>query len=92
MKKINLAIVGATGLVGQTFLKVLEERQFPIDNLYLFASKKSAGKEIHFLGKNYIVEELNEDSFKKDIDANTLGSFFCAKAFILSSRPQMYNK
>lgn len=68
MKKINLAIVGATGLVGQTFLKVLEERNFPINNLYLFASKKSAGKEINFLGKNYLVEELNEDSFKKDID------------------------
>ncbi|WXR62164.1 aspartate-semialdehyde dehydrogenase [Peptostreptococcaceae bacterium AGR-M142] len=68
MKKINLAIVGATGLVGQTFLKVLEERKFPINNLYLFASKKSAGKEINFLGKNYLVEELNEDSFKKNID------------------------
>lgn len=68
MKKINLAIVGATGLVGQTFLKVLEERKFPINNLYLFASKKSAGKEVNFLGKNYLVEELNEDSFKKNID------------------------
>ena len=39
MTKINIAIVGATGMVGRTFLKVLEERNFPINNLYLFSSK-----------------------------------------------------
>ena len=43
MKRVNLAIVGATGMVGRTFLKVLEERKFPINNLYLFSSEKSAG-------------------------------------------------
>ncbi len=66
---VNLAIVGATGLVGGTFLQVLEERQFPINNLYLFASKKSTGKTIVFNQKEYTVEELNEDSFSnRNID------------------------
>ncbi|NMM63860.1 aspartate-semialdehyde dehydrogenase [Clostridium sp. P21] len=68
MKKANIAIVGASGMVGRTFLKVLDERNFPIDNLYLFASKKSAGSKMEFRGKEYVVEELNEDSFKRDID------------------------
>ncbi|MCD2500378.1 aspartate-semialdehyde dehydrogenase [Clostridium sp. NSJ-145] len=68
MKKANLAIVGATGMVGRTFLKVLEEKKFPINNIYLFASKKSAGKSANFLGRDIIVEELNHDSFKRDID------------------------
>ena len=68
MEKANLAIVGATGMVGRTFLKVLEEKKFPINNIYLFASKKSAGKSVKFLGRDIIVEELNHDSFKRDID------------------------
>lgn len=46
MNGVNVAIVGATGLVGQTFLKVLEERNFPIRELYCFASSRSAGKTI----------------------------------------------
>ncbi|HYE12572.1 MAG TPA: aspartate-semialdehyde dehydrogenase [Patescibacteria group bacterium] len=68
MKKVNVAVVGATGMVGNTFLKVLEERNFPIDKFYVFASAKSAGSEIEFNGKKYIVEELTEQSFDKDID------------------------
>jgi len=68
MKKYNVAIVGATGLVGQTFLQILEERKFPIKNLYLMASLRSAGKKINFRGQNIIVEELNESSFNKEID------------------------
>ena len=67
-KKPNLAIVGATGLVGSTFLKVLEERDFPFDNLYMMASAKSAGSTVIFKGKEYIVEELTEHSFDKPID------------------------
>lgn len=67
-RKPNLAVVGATGVVGTTFLKVLEERNFPYENLYIMASSKSAGKKIEFNGKEYIVEELNEHSFDKDID------------------------
>ena len=67
-KKPNLAIVGATGLVGSTFLKVLEERDFPFENLYMMASAKSAGKTISFRGKDYTVELLDEHSFDKPID------------------------
>lgn len=68
MKKVNVAIVGATGMVGRTFLKILQERNFPIENLYLLASKKSAGDVVNFNGKDYIIEELTEHSFDKDID------------------------
>jgi len=69
MNKVpNLAIVGATGLVGSTVLKVLEERNFPFENLYFMASARSAGQTINFKGKDYIVEELNEKSFEKPID------------------------
>lgn len=67
MKKVNVAIVGATGMVGRTFLKVLKERKFPIDNLYLFSSAKSAGNIVKFAGKDYVVEELTENSFDRDI-------------------------
>lgn len=67
-RKPNLAVVGATGLVGSTFLKVLEERDFPFENLYMMASAKSAGTTITFKGKDYIVEELTENSFDKPID------------------------
>lgn len=67
-KKPNVALVGVTGVVGSTFLKVLEERDFPFNELYMMASAKSAGKTINFRGKDYIVEELNEHSFDKDID------------------------
>lgn len=60
---IRCAIVGATGLVGSTFLKVLEEKKLPIDEYVLFASKNSAGKIINFKNKEYVVEELTENSF-----------------------------
>jgi aspartate-semialdehyde dehydrogenase len=68
LKMVNVAVVGATGMVGNTFLKVLEERNFPIDKFYVFASAKSAGSEIEFNGNKYTVEELNEHSFDRDID------------------------
>lgn len=64
----NIAIVGASGLVGGTFLKVLEERELPIKNLYLFASARSAGKEVVFKGKTLVIEELTEHSFDREID------------------------
>ncbi len=64
----KVGIVGATGLVGATFLKVLEERDFPIDELYLFASARSAGREVEYRGKTYIVEELTERSFDREMD------------------------
>lgn len=60
----NIAIIGATGAVGQEVLSILEERQFPIKSLKLLASKRSAGKTITFKGKDYVVEELTHDSFE----------------------------
>ena len=68
MKKYNVAVVGATGMVGRMFLKVLEEKQFPINNFYALASSKSAGSKITFNGREYEVEELTESSFDKPID------------------------
>lgn len=69
MKKYNIAVVGATGMVGRKFLQVLEERKLPVENYYLFASKRSAGKTIKFMGKDYTVLELTETCFDgKDID------------------------
>lgn len=62
---ITCAIVGATGLVGSTFLKVLEEKNLSIDEYYLFASSKSKGKKVTFMNKEYVVEELTEDVPKK---------------------------
>ena len=67
-KKYNVAVVGATGLVGQTFLKVLKERKFPVENLYLDASARSAGKVINWEGKDYTVIELKDENIKEDID------------------------
>lgn len=64
---VNVAVVGVTGAVGQEFLTVLAERDFPIKNLKLLASARSAGKKIDFKGKTYTVEELTKDSFK-DVD------------------------
>ena len=63
MKKYNVAVVGATGVVGTTFLKVLEEYDFPINNLRLLASARSKGQTVLYKGQEYIVEELNENSF-----------------------------
>ena len=62
--KYNVAVVGATGMVGRKMLQVLSERKLPIDQLYLFASAKSAGKEIDFMGKSYTVVELTEENIK----------------------------
>ncbi|HEX8323312.1 MAG TPA: aspartate-semialdehyde dehydrogenase [Tepidisphaeraceae bacterium] len=60
---VNVAVVGATGAVGQEFLNILAERNFPIQNLKLLASARSAGKTATFKGQDYVVEELTHDSF-----------------------------
>lgn len=60
----KIAVVGATGLVGRTMLAVLAERNFPISELYLFASARSAGKTVEFNGKTYTVAELTEQNIK----------------------------
>lgn len=62
MKKFNVAVVGATGMVGRKFLEVLTERNLPVENYYLFASAKSAGKQIDFMGKPHTVIELCEQN------------------------------
>lgn len=69
MKKYNVAVVGATGMVGGKFLEVLSERNLPVENYYLFASAKSAGKIIDFMGKPHTVIELKEENIlDKKID------------------------
>ena len=69
MKKYNIAVVGATGMVGGKFLKVLSEKNLPVENYYLFASSKSAGKVINFMGKDHTVIELKEENIiDKNID------------------------
>lgn len=64
MKKYKVAIVGATGAVGAEMLRCIFQFKFPIESLTLLASKRSAGKEITFEDQTFIVEELNEKSFK----------------------------
>ena len=65
---MNIAIVGASGAVGQELLKILAERQFPITNLRLFGSARSAGTTYSFCGKEYTVEELQHGDLFKGID------------------------
>ncbi len=65
---MNIAIVGASGAVGQEFLRVLDEQNFPIDNMRLFGSKRSAGTTRTFRGKEYMIEELTHDSDFSGID------------------------
>lgn len=64
MRTYNTAILGATGAVGQEFIKLMEERNFPYKNLKLLASKRSAGTKMMVNGKEYVVEEATDDSFK----------------------------
>jgi aspartate-semialdehyde dehydrogenase len=68
MKTYRVAVVGATGMVGQTFIKVLEERNFPISKIVFFASKRSAGQEVIFQGLPHIVRELTTTSFNEGFD------------------------
>ena len=65
---MNVAIVGTSGAVGQELLSVLEQRNFPVDNLFLFGSSRSAGKEYSFKGKQITVKELKHNDDFKGID------------------------
>ena len=58
MKTFNVAIVGATGAVGEVLLELLESRNFPVNNLYLLASERSAGTTLSFKGKRITVQNL----------------------------------
>ena len=66
MRKYNVAVVGATGAVGDEMLRVLDEVNFPIANLIPLASKNSAGDKVKCQGKEFIVQELTEESFEKN--------------------------
>lgn len=77
MQKYNVAIVGATGLVGGLFIKLLEQRKFPVTEIRLLASADSAGKQIKFQNKWITIEVLDENSFK-NIDF----AFFSAGAAV----------
>ena len=65
---MRIAIVGASGAVGQELLQVLEQRQFPVSELHLFGSERSAGKSYNFGGKQYLVEQLQHGDQFKNID------------------------
>ncbi|MCK1976680.1 aspartate-semialdehyde dehydrogenase [Jeotgalicoccus huakuii] len=65
---MKLAVVGATGVVGTKMLEMIEQYEIPFDDLVLFSSKRSSGKEVEFKGQTYIVEELTEDKTKDGFD------------------------
>ena len=64
-QKYNIAVAGATGAVGTEIVQILEQRDFPIENLYLLASSKSKGKKVEFKDKEIVVEDLSEFDFSK---------------------------
>ena len=63
MKQYRVAVVGATGMVGRKFLQVLEERKLPVSEYFLFASARSAGTTLPFMGKEYTIRELTKTAF-----------------------------
>jgi len=65
MKYYNVAVVGATGAVGEEMTRILEQRDFPVKKLSLYASHRSAGKEYLFKGETIRVEELKDDAFRE---------------------------
>jgi len=85
MKKYNVAVVGASGAVGEEIFRVLEEQNFPINNILPLASARSVGDEIECQGKKYKIEELTEDVFEgRDIDI----AFFSAGGSISAKYAQ----
>ena len=79
-EKYNVAVVGATGAVGEQMREVLEEREFPVGELRLLASERSAGQFLPFQGRQLRVEVLNEDSFEGiDIGLFSAGGSVSAK-------------
>ena len=81
MKQYRVAVVGATGMVGRKFLQVLEERKLPVSEYFLFASARSAGKQLPFMGKTYTVRELTDDAFQ-DLGID-IAQYLCATHGIL---------
>ncbi|MCX2981677.1 aspartate-semialdehyde dehydrogenase [Halieaceae bacterium IMCC14734] len=64
-KQVDVAVVGATGAVGETMISILEQRDFPVRNFYPLASARSAGKSVSFKGRNYIIGDLAEFDFSQ---------------------------
>jgi len=65
MKPVNVAVVGATGAVGEVMIEILESRGFPVDTLYPLASSRSAGKSVQFRGKHHTVQDLSTFDFSQ---------------------------
>ena len=65
MKSVNVAVVGATGAVGEAMIEILESREFPVDTLYPLASSRSVGKSVQFRGKHHSVQDLSTFDFSK---------------------------
>ncbi len=65
MKPVNVAVVGATGAVGEAIIEILESREFPVDTLYPLASNRSAGKSLQFRGKRHTVQDVSEFDFSR---------------------------
>ena len=87
----NLAIVGATGAVGRNLLFTIDNRNFPFDNIYLLASKKSSGKKINFREKEYIIQDLeNFDFSNADIAFFSAGSSVSSKYAIEAEKCDCY--
>ncbi|MEW6770584.1 MAG: aspartate-semialdehyde dehydrogenase [Bacillota bacterium] len=85
MRQFNVAVVGATGAVGQEILKVLEERNFPVGRLRPLATARSAGKEIRFRGEAYTVEETRPESFD-GVEIALFAGGAASKEFALAAR------
>ena len=85
MKKYNVAILGATGAVGREMIKILEEREFPINELRLLASEKSVGEKIQFCNDTLVVQEAKENSFENiDIVLGAVGNGLSKKLLPLA--------
>ena len=82
-KKVNVAVVGATGEVGQAMLSILDQRDFPVAGLHVVASSRSAGKTIEFRDEELVVEDL--DSF--DFSGIDIGLFSPGLPYPTSTRP-----
>ena len=85
-KKYNIAVAGATGMVGRKVLEVLEERKLPIANFYAFASARSAGSKLKFNGKDYTIIELSPENITVHTLAIKRGSLL--KNFLRQTNPE----
>ena len=65
MKPVNVAVVGATGAVGEAMIEILESREFPVDTLFPLASSRSVGKSVLFRGKHHSVQDLSSFDFSQ---------------------------